>query len=469
MKENIFSQNSLRIAYRIGGIGLLFYFIFCGVYFLPRIIFVDASFVTTTIINTDWFCISENRYGAIATQWVPWVAAKLHLPLRTILIAYSCSFPLLFSIAYYIAGAVFQQRQVAVAFLFYLFAIGSDTHFWPCNEVHQAIAIWVIALSYFLYFFEKEKISFWELFFIPLAIIACYTHPLSILVILFCMAFYFLLFKNLHPLQKIRGIAALLMIVIIVAFKYWASSHQGYDGNKLAGINGITSKIILQAWQGPQFSYWRKAFFTSANVVGILIVSSCVLLFWQKKIKLLAFYLLSIFGYSTIVCIVYNIPITQANMCYMQSEWMCLGMIAALPLVYLLPQQFNGKWIAALVGYTCIYFFIKLLYIAPLYLARVEKLQKVITSMHQQKLTKAYVDFPITDSTFYTWGLQAETILLSSLQKKSVTAYAKTTIVNPDNIPPSQINSCFFIQNVSDFNKRYFNLSDTTTYVYLHP
>src|SRR4051794_37162116 len=61
-------------------------------YYKERMLFIDAPHVFFRVVNDGRFHIEEHRYGSFITQLFPLIGAKLHLPLRPLLILYSASF-----------------------------------------------------------------------------------------------------------------------------------------------------------------------------------------------------------------------------------------------------------------------------------------------------------------------------------------------------------------------------------------
>jgi phosphate starvation-inducible membrane PsiE len=62
------------------------------IFFKERVFFADASYVLFDILNYKKFAIQEHRYGSFITQIVPYLGAKLHLPIRALVFSYAVIF-----------------------------------------------------------------------------------------------------------------------------------------------------------------------------------------------------------------------------------------------------------------------------------------------------------------------------------------------------------------------------------------
>jgi hypothetical protein len=146
---------------------------------MERVLFADASFILFRIINSDSLQIQEHRFGSFITQGVPLLAARLQLPLATIVVLYSTSFTLFYLVVVLLLLYRFKEQELAILMGLYFLLFVSDTWFWMNNEVHQGIA-WM-----FLFFaitrWLGRKNSHWIIrypVFIILAILTLFTHPL---------------------------------------------------------------------------------------------------------------------------------------------------------------------------------------------------------------------------------------------------------------------------------------------------
>jgi hypothetical protein len=63
--------------------------VLAGVFFLERIVNLDMAFQSFLILKSGSLEIQSGRFGAAATQFWPWAAQALGLPLKGVLLMYS--------------------------------------------------------------------------------------------------------------------------------------------------------------------------------------------------------------------------------------------------------------------------------------------------------------------------------------------------------------------------------------------
>lgn len=100
-----------------------------GWFSLERILFSDASYILFRVINLDRLQIQEHRYGSFITQGVPLLAARLHLPLKFIVVLYSLSFNLFYLAVALLLSYGFREFGLSVLMSFYYLLFVSDTYF----------------------------------------------------------------------------------------------------------------------------------------------------------------------------------------------------------------------------------------------------------------------------------------------------------------------------------------------------
>lgn len=467
-------KNPLKTAALVS-LGLLFVLLIgAWVFFRERMLFCDAAYISFNIINSGKLQIQVDRYGSFITQIVPLITSKMHLPLRTVLLAYSLSFNLF----YFLTGLTLYRLRsyallVLMALYFTLFV--SDTYFWTNNEVHQGVTWMFLMFGFLQYFSQSQNKSSMPryllqfLLFCVLAILAIYSHPL-VMIPTVCLWIFLTLSGAIPFFRSKRSIPQAAVIVAICSFKYYMSTQNWYDGNligkldlSISGILGtFTSGMADVFWKGVLHNHW---------LVVLVFLSGLIFMFIKKHYLTAAWTLLACLGYFVLVCLTFS----GGERFYIESEWMPVTVMAAAPLAFsLLPSLAHKK---ALILVTVI-FLIRLAYIghsASLFCERNQRVKSMVARLKEKKTSKMIIrkdDDRLEHYLIMGWGLPVETIYSSILDGDSVLhtiSYLTQDQINAyaPHDPRKDVISSFGPVTDADLNKFYFHPDTTKEYTTL--
>ncbi|MGC4056776.1 MAG: hypothetical protein QM743_01470 [Chitinophagaceae bacterium] len=423
--SSVATSDALRFSALIGVFALGLLLLGSIIFYKERMLMADAPWVVYNIINTHSLFIQEHRYGAFITQMFPLAGSLLHLPLQWILVLYSASFNLF----YFISGlALYRKGQYKFTLLLALYCTVcvSDSYFWTNNEVHQGVCWCMLLCGYWRYPEAQAwgKYTSWLLFTL-LAALAIFSHPIIIVVTVYIFGFYLLARNQFDKRRRI----VLIIIPAIIAVKYYLSKSGWYDEGKISTLESIsfsqvkgvlhtsTARIFLNNCLGR---YWAFSLLT--------LLSAGTLLYARKFLQLL--WMLTFFTvYFIAVCTVYpncDFPF------YIESEWMCISIIAALPFVaYGLPGW--RKEAAAVLSAS---FFLSAVIIIPLsakpFQERIALLEKMMDYFRSREWYKVVIltdehnfNNKLEQKLIMSWGMPAEMLILSRTdhpQQAGVTA-----------------------------------------------
>lgn len=95
------------------------------VYYKERAHFADGAYFIFNIVNYKKLAIQWGRYGSFITQVLPYWAARLHTPMRFILVIFSAGFNLFYlAVAFIIHGLKQYSIAVLMAVFYFIFYIG---------------------------------------------------------------------------------------------------------------------------------------------------------------------------------------------------------------------------------------------------------------------------------------------------------------------------------------------------------
>lgn len=432
-----------------------------------RILFCDASFILTEILNTGSLNIQVHRYGSFVTQLFPLLAGKAHVPLNDVVLLYSISFNLFYLIIAAIILFGFRNIKLAVLMAFYYTLFVSDTYFWTNNELHQAIA-WMFLLIGLIMDYKIRSYPF--LIHIPifvvLSFLSFFTHPLILLVLPFLWLFI-LLDNNLNPYNLKKGILLSGILLIICGAKFYIMKQGGYDTEKLNAPTHISIKDLIGSLTSPMARIISIKMLTQYFFIPILFIAGIWAAWKAKKYKHLLLTVLFSTGYFMAVCLTFSdfVPF------YIESEWMPFTIITTLLFVYYVLPKIKPAMAFAVLS---IIFIVRVGYIVQAsqkFTERKEWVFATLDKMKAQDITKGYLynTSHIDNILLMNWGTPTESLIASALRGDKPN---RTFVVdNPDGIKNRMVIisgkdmiASFGPWNYTVLNPYYFQIDTTNNY-----
>lgn len=434
-------------------------------------LFVDPAFVAFEIINSNWFVISEHRWGAFITQMFPLFGVKFRLPLKAILLLYSSSFYLFYLVVFLICGWGLKQYRYGILLVLYLTLLVSDVYFWPNNEIHQAVGYSMLFFG--LYAWAREKrwavgvyVHLLLIVFLGLAIIS---HLIVVIPLVFVWVYEHLDSRERRIKDaKCIGIYS-FFIAVFLAVRYGLSKNSWYDGAKLEGIKTASISKLWSCFSNEQASTYLDLVFGTHWVVIPIFMLGLYSLLRHRKFLLVGWFIISVLGYFIVVSVTHSLPIESNNLFYYESQWTCWAIILSLPFVYEFLGRLTARWVIVV-----LFVFIFLSRLPCLnqalhkFQVRLELLETISRSAIAEDDYKLLVNVPeqIEENLLMTWGLPVETMLLTSLEGKQTMTTVK--LVDEKFIPTlakDSIYTAFKLLSVKDLNADYFTVDTNKPYV----
>jgi hypothetical protein len=464
-------QSSLKPAAHIAVAALGVLLLGAFIFFKERVFFADTSFLAQTIINDRHLNILEKRYGSFITQIVPYIGANLHLPLTLVLVAYAVSFNLFYFTVAAIIVYRYKQYMLGILMSLYYFLIVSDSFFHANDEIHQGIA-WM-----FLFFAvtihaggRRQSLLFIFLPFLLLAFLAISSHFLAIVPTAF-LWIYFIIEKKGWPYPKKQTLLLSILLIVIVALKFWLSRSLEYENNNLHNVTHVSLKDIYMAFTKPVvYMFFYRCIFNYWLAIAVFIIS-IVSLVKSKQKALLAWTLLSFIGYIILIGLAFGDLDKDFSLYYVETEWESIGIIISAPFVFTFLPKINASRASALL---IIIFAVRLIYIStaiPEFHWRLKFKENVLAQMRKKHIPKLalYTDDYYRTKCIQSWSFEFETIMESAIDgdKPQLTFF----FVNRDdqktlnNIKsPNGFYNGWSVCPQSQLNPRYFSIDTTRPY-----
>jgi hypothetical protein len=383
------------------------------VFWKERMLFSDASYISSQIINTQKLQIQQWRYGAFITQLFPLLASKMHLSLQALLVWYSASFNIFYLSVAGLLVFYFKEYRLAILMGFYYTLMSSESFYWCNNEVYQGIAWMFLFYASFLKWGRREQkpiaIMIWWLL---LAGVALITHPLVIIPFVYLYIFLWV-YREDWPFSNkqsfwLGAMLGCLVIGKIILSKRFSSYDTGMIPymRDIDPVKALTSDMAGDILQQALVNYW---------FVPILLVWGLASAIKEKRYVLVALSGGGSFLYFLLICITFK----NYEAFYTESELMPMIIIAATPFIYIsLPKLKYSMGIALL----AVIFLIRIGYIgysSQIFANRLAVLESILTKMEQQGINKLVLvkqGEEIDPRLILDWGTPVESLHLSALK-----------------------------------------------------
>jgi hypothetical protein len=435
------------------------------VFATERILFCDASYILTQIINNNALQIQEHRYGSFITQIFPLLASKWHFPIGAVVMLYSVSFNLFYLSVVCVLVFVFKNMRLALLMAFYFTLITSDAYYWTNNEVHQAIT-WLFLLLGVMLSYKNKPYNFYlhSVIVVVLAFLSLFTHPLVVLIFPFLWLFV-IAAKELNPYSRKRIYMFSIVFICIIIAKFILMKQGTYDTDKIHNATHFSLRDVLHAFVSPVARLIIVKMFTDYYFVPLLFLTGLYAAFKNKKYTHLLLTLIFFVGYFGAVCITFN----DFQKFYMESELMPVILIATILFVYYALPSIKPTMAIAAVS---LIFAVRLVYIfnaSALFSQRKEWICNTVNNMKQQGIHKGYLyrNKELEDRLILTWGAPVESLLASALQGDKPTC--TFVIDSPEKIKERMVQSkdiidCFGTTSYQHFNSYYFTMDTVSNY-----
>ena len=408
-----FEQNP-AIKY-FGHLAFLLMTIFAAVFYLERMIFVDPSFITFTLLDEGDYAVQVYRFGVVLTQSVPLLFHHCGASLKTILLAYSLTFPLLYWLIYTILVHLLRAERAGMALLLIFSLMACNSFYWIIAEYHQGMAFLVLFWVWMHRSFARENYGWLEwVGQALLLIVILFFHPVILFPTLFAMGFLFFDLKDKKQV-KFWALVAFTLVVFAVKNVYFSNP---YDSGKIAGaIKSLISFISGQDWR------YLKQFLKDCTydylffVLGFL----AMLVFYIKQRKFGKMLWMVALVSSYVAIIIFSIG-QDAQKIYVDGMLFAAGFMVALPLLYdLLPVLGTTRKLApALILGLLLAIRLPIIIVAHQPMTeRLHWIADLVDTMRAHPESNRFFihkeDLPM-DKLFFEWGLCYETLLYSSLE-----------------------------------------------------
>ena len=437
-------------------------------YFKERMLFIDGPHLLFRIINDQVLQITEFRYGSFISQLFPLLGSKMHVSLGGLMILYSASFYLFYTLVVVLLVFLFRNYGLAVLFGLYLTLFVSDTYFWPNNEIHQGIGWLMLSLGINFHFAQKKWPSFVILpLFAGSIYLAIWTHPLVMMAAIYLWVFLWLRAEK-WPFSKMQAVLITLIILVTAYLKFHQGLHHGYDNGKIETVTKLDPSRLKTILASPQLVYFAKSCVSNYWLFVCIFIAGMAALIKERKFAILAWTVLFSVGYLVLICITYWD--LKSERFYVESEYAPLSIICSAPFVYYLLPKLKvtvGMAIVSLIfviriGYMCA--------ALPAFHNRVFAMEGILAKMKEKHLTKVIIAEPaarIDSILIMNWGAPVESILLSHLhgdKPQRTFVFMNADQMKYATASKDTLLGCWEKRSNNHINREYFQMDTSATY-----
>ncbi len=442
-------------------------------YWEERMFFADASHIAFSAINEETLQIQQYRFGAFITQMLLVLGAKLGLPIRAIMMAYSASFHLFYLFVSAIMLFGFKAYRLGVLYALYWCLVTTHTFFWPNNEVHQGIAYMFLLFPILIASGERQ----WN-FIIPLLSLlvlgttAAFCHPLVLPPFIFLWVYLIAEKKYWKYNRQQTILLSAVLLAITIAKLYVSKVYSGYDMGLLGGVSNMKPSDIADAFTSPFARAVYEHIPVNYTLLPIIAIVGAAALLYTKQYLLAAWSLGCTIVYFILLCLTFSSYIEFAS----ESALMPVIIIACAPFVFvvlpLVKKEFAFIIVLLIFGVRT-YRFIET---SPQFPQRVQELSHIIAKMKKAGITKLVL---VKDPAMLTewrwmvdWGMGAESMILEACiwdkPIRQIVVVKADELANRLPANNTDVIGCFKTFPIEGINMKYFPVDTTRPYTVMN-
>lgn len=409
--------------------GILTYLIlliYAILFYKERIAFADAAYYLFHIVKHGGLQNEHFRFGAVLIQVLPALATRLGFSLNAIIYLYSISFSLYYFVCYLLCGWLFKDHRSALVLLLCSILFTTYTFYYTVSELPQGLALMVVLFSYMNYKGDAKPTLF-KFIVIPLLLLTIiFLHPVTIIILFYCIAFYLLRQDLTFHKGNILLIAALSLLIYFIKKFFFIDP---YDAHALEAIGQVKENASTYLHLYSTKTFIQKCF---SIYYWIPIMGASIFIFytWNKNWKQLALFTMFIVFYVSLINL--SFPTSYTPAFYIENLYLPLGICLALPFVYdVLPQLQQKKLALLVVLLISITGCVRIFVTHQPFTARINWEREFIQKHLNEKLILSDNKVP-NNLLLMTWGTPYEFWLLST----SETGKTASIVINDDIVHP---------------------------------
>lgn len=409
-------EHRLALLLCIGVFGSLI--VLAMVFFLERMTNLDMAFQTFLILKSQNVAIQSGRFGAAVTQFWPWAAQALGLPLKAVLMAYSLGhvlWPTFLAIWCWRIG----QWRWALAIGMVATLLTTHSFYW-LSEMPQGL---VFLCAIFAWMHAKGSLTAFRWWQGPLWLAALWTafyfHPLILYALTF-LSLFFSLDQEKPRKWVMLHLSALGVFVGLAILKYKVLKLDWYDAVAIKRQEAFGK--LWPNWLDLE-SNWKFLEWTMTDYWLLWIVVLANFGYFIRKQLWAKALLVSCWPLGFVLLV--NVPFYEAvgQQFYMENLYLPLAVFASIPLIFEVFRGQNSNFPLTRNGVILlgIIFAINLLRITYAHHPWTERMQweqdflTKTSAGPQRKILLSEKIVPM-DKLKMSWGSPYEFLMLSSLE-----------------------------------------------------
>ncbi|OFX23243.1 MAG: hypothetical protein A2033_04150 [Bacteroidetes bacterium GWA2_31_9] len=437
----------------------LFLFLLSFFYYKERTVNFDTAYYVFKMIYFNDFNIELNRWIAYPSQILPLIAIKNGAILSTVLKLYSISFILTYYLIYCFIAYSLKNKPAVYALILTLCLTYRNNFYFATIDLPLTLAI---SILFWALISQRTYTNINRLLFIQAGAIFCiivntYGHLLSIIAILFIIAFE-IIFNNRW---KERPIIFILLFTISWYFiRVYVLPLSEYDKSKMLSLEVLFNKIPT-IFSLKSTNYFVNFFLYEIWIVPVLFVINLFLAI-KKQLWTLTFLLIS-FPVCYLSLILTSWYKGESPIVY-QGYYAILGLYIAVAFIAIMSKYYNKSIIIISVTLILIISSTSLYSSHKMLTNRIEYFDRMAKYMRKINVRKGLIEpknlpWNILHSS---WAIPFESLLMSSLDDPDSAVTFNShhhKDLNKINVNGLFLGANFKLYWDSDsINKSYFNL-----------
>lgn len=433
-------QDSHKVALIIGGVAMLSLLAMSAILYVERTTFIDNPFQLFLMIQDQRIEVMAGRYPSVIVRWLPYWVMKAGGSLGHIMFAFSMAYTLFFALIYYLIAYRLHLPWMALLIPSMLILGNTEGFYWCNSELFQGAAMAVLTIAIY-----RASMSTLERVILAgiCMIVALLMHPLSVVLIVFYLAYEF---QSKYIDSSLVGLIVFAIISYVAKTIFWPN---WYDTAKRSQFNGYWDQYKDRLWELPSLHNFVQS---SHGIIILLLLAISVIVLFRTKSWMRLVWLLGVFMFYLIMVSISD-PMAQFSF-YTEVNRTPLLLIAIWPIVYYVRSSNDTRsvilWAALLV------FGVVTIVLQASYHQERRAYYIDVLSDRMQDRYHLSVDLAPMDLIQMEWASPYESLIISAHTgaAKTLLIYGDSTLLDPD----KDVDFIGTFNTYENLNENYFDL-----------
>ncbi len=265
-------------------------------YYKERTIFEDAAYYIEEMTHNHGYTVAHSRFVGLLNQLLPAIFINLHLPLKSVVMAYSVGYALVPCVCIFLAVKWLKNPYVGLSILFFFTLMNARLFYFTVSEFQMGMVVFLLYDGVYDYYKEgsNHQRAFCLAALIMVPVIA-FSHPLILPVTLAWMLYRWLLRRD--HLRTLAFPAAIFFGCFLLKKFFFTSP---YEAGKITAVE-LFQQISTRYYSGPIANGFYDYLISEAFCLPLVFLLLLIMLVRFSDYRSVIFLILTSVGFFSLI------------------------------------------------------------------------------------------------------------------------------------------------------------------------